>query len=124
MSKTAIVVLSDPNAGEEALGRLYNALAAAHDFKQRRQEVRIVFQGAGTRWAGVVGKPDHPAHDLYERVRDCIVGASRTCAVVFGAREAAEENGLPLLGNNEVPGTEGLASVAQWVADGYIVVTF
>ena len=35
-TKTAIVVLSDPNGGEEALGRVFNALAAAYDFKQKR----------------------------------------------------------------------------------------
>ncbi len=34
MNKTAIVVLSEPKAGsEEALGRVFNALAAAYDFK-------------------------------------------------------------------------------------------
>lgn len=32
--KTAIVVLSDPKSNtEEALGRVFNALAAAYDFK-------------------------------------------------------------------------------------------
>ena len=51
--KTAIVVLSDPNGGEEALGRLFNALAAAYDSKARKQEVQVLFQGAGTRWAGL-----------------------------------------------------------------------
>lgn len=35
MDKAAIVVLADPKSGsEEALGRLFNALAAAYDFKQ------------------------------------------------------------------------------------------
>lgn len=32
--KTAIIVLSDPKSGsEEALGRVFNALAAAHGFE-------------------------------------------------------------------------------------------
>ena len=30
--KAAIVVLSDPKGGDEALGRVFNALAAAYDF--------------------------------------------------------------------------------------------
>jgi hypothetical protein len=48
-TKTAIVVLSDPRGGEEGLGRLFNALAAAYDFKQQHQEVQLIFQGTGVR---------------------------------------------------------------------------
>ncbi len=123
--KTAIVVLSDPKSGsEESLGRLFNALAAAYDFKQRGEEVKLYFQGTGTRWAGEVVKPDHPAHDLYESVKDTVAGVSCACADVFGARETAEKNGFDLITDNSVPGTSGLPSVAQLVADGYSVVTF
>ena len=52
--KAAIIILSDPkNGGEDALGRMFNGLAAAYDFKQRGTDVSIYFQGAGTRWPGV-----------------------------------------------------------------------
>ena len=68
LMKTAIVVLSDPEGGEEALGRVFNALAAAYDLKQRRDDVKVVFQGAGTRWAAVLERADHPAHTLYQAV--------------------------------------------------------
>lgn len=37
--------LSDPKAGEDALGRMFNGLAAAYDFKQKGVEVGIYFQG-------------------------------------------------------------------------------
>jgi hypothetical protein len=41
MEKAAIVVLADPKSGsEESLGRLFNALAAAYDFK--RQDISRV----------------------------------------------------------------------------------
>jgi DsrE/DsrF/DsrH-like protein len=124
MSKTAIVVLADPRGGEEALGRLFNALAAAHDFKQRGVPVQIVFQGTGTRWAGVVTEPGHPAHALYASVEDSVVGVSSACADVFGARADAEKSGLAMLTNNAIAGTSGLTSLAQYVADGYTVLTF
>jgi hypothetical protein len=46
--RTAIVILSDPHSGgEEALGRVFNALAAAYDLKQKQQDVEILFQGTG-----------------------------------------------------------------------------
>ncbi|MBT4897583.1 MAG: hypothetical protein HOI59_04805, partial [Nitrospina sp.] len=44
--KTAIVVLSDPkNESEESLGRVFNALATAYDYKNAGKEVSILFQG-------------------------------------------------------------------------------
>jgi hypothetical protein len=122
--KTAIIVLSDPKAGEEALGRLFNALAAAYDFKQRGHDVELVFQGAGTRWAGVLGNTDHPAHALYEAVKDTVAGVSCGCADVFGARAAAEKSGFDLIGNNPVPGTSGLPSLATYAEGNYTVLTF
>jgi hypothetical protein len=58
MSKTAIVVFSDPKAGsEEALGRLFNAMFLTLELKEKGQEVSLIFQGAGTRWPGEITKP-------------------------------------------------------------------
>src|SRR5215471_5924902 len=117
-TKTAIVVLSDPRGGEEALGRVFNALAAAYDFKQQKQDVQLIFQGTGTRWTGLLTNADHPAHALYKAVEDTIAGVSAGCAVVFGARDDAERHGFSLMTTNPVPGTPGLASLANYAADG------
>ena len=122
--KTAVIVLSDPKNGEEALGRVFNALAAAYDFKSRNEEVQLVFQGAGTRWASVLTDPEHPAHALYQAVADKVAGVSRACAEVFGARPDAERNGFELVADNAVPGTAGLPSLARYAAEGYTIVTF
>lgn len=122
--KVAIFVLSDPNAGEEALGRLFNAFAAAYDLKQRTADVSIYFQGTGTRWAGIVGKPDHPVHALYKAVEDKVVGVSCGCADVFGAREAAVKNGFDLVSGNSVPGTSGLPSFGELLSSGYTILNF
>lgn len=123
-TKTAIVVLSDPQGGEEALGRLFNALAATYDFKQKQQDVQLLFQGAGTRWTGVLAKPDHPAHALYNAIEDKVAGVSAACSDFFGARGDAEVNGFSLITTNAVPGTAGLPSLATYAADGYTILTF
>jgi hypothetical protein len=122
--KTAIIVLSDPRGGEEALGRLFNALAAAYDFQQRKHEVQLLFQGTGTRWAGLLGMEDHPAHALYRAVEDTVAGVSHACSDTFGARESAERSGFDLITTNAVPGTAGLPSLAQYLEQGYSVLTF
>lgn len=122
MSKTTIVVLSDPKAGEEALGRLFNALAAAYDFKRQERDVQIVFQGTGTRWAGQLTNAEHPAHQLYKAVEDKIAGVSSGCADVFGARADVVANGFSLIKDNPVPGTSGLPSIAKYAADGPVLI--
>jgi len=124
--KAAIVVLSDPHSGskDEALGRVFNALAAAYDFKQRGGDVTVQFQGAGTRWLGELVQPNHPAHQLYKEVEDTVAGLSCGCADVFGGAEDATACGLDLITDNKVPGTNGLPSLASMVSEGRNVITF
>lgn len=125
MQKTAIVVFSDPKSGsEEALGRVFNALAAAYDFKQRGADVQVLFQGAGTRWASELLNPEHPAHGLFAAVKDKVAGVSCGCADVFGARDGAVECGMELLTDNAVPNTSGLPSLARLTEAGYDILTF
>jgi len=125
MEKVAIVVLSDPKSGgEEALGRVFNALAVAYDCKQRKVEVTVLFLGTGTRWAAELVNREHPAHTLFTAVKDTVAGVSCGCADVFGAREGAATCGLDLLSENGVPGTSGLPSLARLVGEGYTVLTF
>ncbi len=123
--KAAIIVLSDPKSGsEESLGRVFNALATTYDFKQRGDDVTLLFQGAGTRWVGELNKSDHPAHDLFEQVKDKVAGVSCGCADVFGGSEEAEKFGFDLIKDNPVPGTSGLPSLRKLSSEGYSVLTF
>ncbi len=119
--KTAIVILSDPKSGsDESLGRVFNALATAYDFKNAGKEVSILFQGAGTRWPEALQKDDHPAHELFEAVADKILGISCACADEFGANT----NGYDLIKDNSVPKTTGLPSLSNLQDQGFNVLTF
>lgn len=123
--KTAIIILSDPKSGgDEALGRLFNGLAAAYDFKQKGDDVTVLFQGAGTRWASYLTNEAHPAHQLYKAVADRIAGVSCGCADVFGAHDDAVKSGFDLIKGNAVPGTSGLPSLQKLVAGGHQVMIF
>ena len=122
---TASVVLSDPRSGaDDALGRVFNALATAYDFKASGEPVTLLFQGAGTRWIGELAKADHPAHALFEEVRNVVAGVSCGCADVFGATDDAAAGGWALIKDNPVPGTGGLPSLRNLLADGHTVLTF
>ena len=123
--KTAIVILSDPGAGsEEALGRLFNGLAVAHEFKQRGDDVQILFQGTGTRWLSHLTRSDHPAHALFETVKDAVVGASSGCANVFGAANDVRQAGFELIDDYALPGTSGMPSLRSLIGGGFSVLTF
>lgn len=125
MDKTLIIVLSDPRSGaEEALGRVFNALAMAYDLQTRGREVAIVFQGTGTRWIGELRKKDHPAHGLFLEVARTVEGVCGGCADIFGATAEAEEANLPLLREVRIPGTGGLTSLGRYLEHGYRLVSF
>jgi hypothetical protein len=123
--KTAIVVFADPSTGtEEALGRLFNSLFLTYELKQKGREVALLFQGAGTRWASEVVRPEHPAHALYALVEDQVAGVCGGCADVFGARDAATAAGARLVREAMIPGTTGVTDLSRYLDEGYALVTF
>ena len=123
--KTAVVIMSDPKSGsEEALGRVFNGLAVASECKEKGDEVALVFNGAGTRWPEELMKLSHPAHKLYEDVRDVISGASCACAEVFGATEGVQSCGVPIVKDNPLVNTPGLLSLRRYVSEGWRVLIF
>jgi hypothetical protein len=125
MQKTLIVALSDPKSGaEEALGRVFNAMTMAYDLKERKADVKMVFQGTGTRWVAELAKPDHVLHALYNAIDDVLIGACGGCADVFGAAENVDTLGVALLRDLKVPGTNGVTSLGKYVDAGYSVVSF
>lgn len=123
-TKIALLVLSDPKAGDEALGRVFNALAAAYEFRQTGAEVSIIFQGAGTRWPAVLSATTHPLHALFQQVLDLVAGVSCGCADVFGARDGAVQSGFDLITDSAIPGTSGLPSLATLTAKGFRILSF
>ena len=79
---------------------------------------------AGTRWIGELQKTDHPAHELFNEVKDKVAGVSCGCADVFGGRDEAEKSGYELITDNHVPNTSGLPSLHDLVSQGYTLLTF
>jgi predicted peroxiredoxin len=122
--KTAIIILSDPKAGDEALGRVFNALAVADECLKSGDEVEIVFNGAGTRWPEELTKVSHPANGLYNAVREAVKGASCGCAVVFGASKGVEACGIPTLKDKALAGTPGISNLRRYLAEGWQTLIF
>jgi hypothetical protein len=109
-----VIVMSDPKQGEEALGRLFNALALTAQAHAHGDDVQLVFQGAGTRWPAELSKLGHPAQPLYDSVRPCVAGASKACAAVFGA----PDGGVNMLDDLALPTGEKLHDIRKHLAAG------
>jgi hypothetical protein len=115
--KAAILVLADVESHGE-LGRVVNAMIAAKEFKEARDDVQLIFD-AGTQWPGVLSDEKHKAHNLYDSVADTIAGACGYCAGAFDAKESLHHAKVHLL--NEY---EGHPSIRTLVSEGYQVLTF
>ena len=118
MAKVAVLVLSDTDT-REGLGRVVNAMITTKEFKDAEDEVRLIFDGAGTKWVGELAKPDHRYHELFEAVRGHIAGACGYCAQAYGAEQDVHREQIALLDEYEHH-----PSLRRLVADGFQVLTF
>jgi hypothetical protein len=63
MAKIAIVVFSDTE-GIESLGKLSNAFVLANEAVENNDDLKIIFEGAGSKWIGELDKEDHKLNKL------------------------------------------------------------
>ena len=122
--KTAILIISNPDAGDEALARLFNGLVLASEAKAKGDETEVAFIGTGTRWPEKLTQLGHPANELYNGVRELVVGASRSCAQHWGASAGVEAAGVALIAESTVPGPPRGLSVRRYLAEGWQTLVF
>ncbi|MDP6459705.1 MAG: hypothetical protein QF829_02815 [Candidatus Hydrothermarchaeota archaeon] len=118
MVKVAIVVLADTETPGD-MGRVANALEAVKEFKEAKDEVQLIFDGAGTKWIPKLSKQDNWLKVLFDSVKDTIAGACGFCSIAFSAREGVQACGIPLLGEYD-----GHPSFKKLLSRGYQVITF
>lgn len=118
MNKVAIVVLADTET-HESLGRVVNALEFAKELTEHDDDVKIIFDGAGTKWIPELEDEEHKAHPLYQAVKPAIAGACRFCAKAFGAFKEIKGTDISLLDEYDQH-----PSLRNYIIDGYQVVTF
>jgi hypothetical protein len=118
MNKIGVVILTDTET-HESLGRVVNAMEFAKELSEHGDQVRIIFDGAGTRWIPELLDEEHDAHPLFEAVKEHIDGACRFCSKAFGVFKEVKNSEIDLLDDyDQHPSLRGL------IMDGYQVVTF
>lgn len=118
MKKVAIVVLSGTGT-HEGLARVVNALGTAKEFHQQGDDVKVIFDGAGTQAAAEIADPSHRSHRIFTAVQDVVHGACHFCSGAFGVRDKIEATSIPLLDEYE-----GHPSLRSFVDGEYVVLTF
>lgn len=118
MAKTALIVFAGTETHAE-LGRVFNAIETAREYKEDGEEVKVIFDGAGTEWIPELENPDHDAHEAYASIKDVIEGACKFCAKSFGVFEEIKATDVTLISE-----FEGHPSIKSLVDDGYQVITF
>lgn len=118
MLKVALVVLADSESHADQ-GRMVNALETADEFREAGDEVRLIFDGAGTKWIPVLANPEHRRHKMFMDLQESVTGACAFCARAFHVEDQVRAAGFQLLAEHgEHP------SIRSLVADGFQVITF
>lgn len=118
MNKVAVVVLSEVGT-HEALGRVVNALEFAKELQDHEDEVKIVFDGAGTTWIPELADETHDAHPLYKAIEGSIHGACKFCSKAFGVINDVRKTNVDLLDDYD-----DHPSLRNFITNGYQIVTF
>ena len=88
----AIVLLADNESHADA-GRMVNALETAREAVEAGADVEIIFDGAGTRWVGMLAEPQHKYHKLFRRLLP-YMQVCDYCARAFGVLDQVEAAGV------------------------------
>jgi hypothetical protein len=116
--KVAIFVFSDVGT-HEGLGRLVNALEAVKQFKDANDDVKLYFDGTGSKWIQELSKKDHIAYGLFESVKDKLEGVCLFCATAFGAKDAVKECKVQLIDEKDQH-----IDVRKLVSNGFQIMNF
>ncbi len=117
MEKIAILIFAD-SAHVEGLGRVANAFVLGDEAVENGDKLRIIFQGAGTKWIGELEKEDHKLHEPYMKLKKYIE-VCPFCARAFGVIQHAEKAGLRFADEYK-----DHPSVRNMLAEGYHVLVY
>lgn len=118
MAKAAVIILAGTD-GHENLGRLVNGLETATEFAETEgDDVKLVFDGAGTQWIPELEDEESDYHDLYQGVRD-VTAVCEFCSGAFGVEDAVANAEIRTLDEHH-----GHPSIRSLIENDYEILTF
>jgi len=113
MSKVLFYVLTDPSNSMVT----YHFLLNAQDLKRKGVDVKIVLEGDATKYVTKLGDTNHTLNAMYQNIKSSITAVCKGCAIATKTLEAAEEQGLPIIGN-----LDNHVALEPYVKDGYQII--
>ncbi len=118
MAKLAIVVFSDTTS-MEALGKISNAFVLANEAVENGDDLKFIFEGAGSKWIGELENEEHKLNSMYLGLKKQITGVCSFCAEAFGVKSQVEKAGVTLIDEYK-----NHPSLHNLVIEGYSVLIF
>ena len=99
--KAVVLVLADTETHEDR-GRIRNALETAKEFKDAGDDIKLIFDGAGTKWIPEISKQDNnyliPMRDQFSEARMTVVFIKQRNARILDPCSHTERRGAVLAG--------------------------
>ncbi|NHB70366.1 DsrE family protein [Perlabentimonas gracilis] len=118
MTKLAIVIFADTDTAE-SMGRVANAFVLANEAIESKADLKLIFEGAGTKWIPTLEDENHKLHGMYAALKPQITGACKFCSQAFGVKSAVEKAGVQLLGEYK-----DHPSLLSLIDEGFQIVSF
>jgi hypothetical protein len=115
MKKFAILVHASESEGAKAV----HSLLYAQELHEAGNEVKVIFDGAGTTWVKKFEDPESPYNPLYKAVKKSgvLAGACEYCAGALGVENEVRQSGIRTLNDSG-----GHPSLAQLIAGDYQII--
>lgn len=114
--KVIIILQEGTDRGPEALGRAVHALLYTQEIHEAGGEVKLILDGAGTKWVAQFENPDFKYHALYTAVKKLgvIADVCPYCAQAYGVEDSVKASALPQIG-----AYHGHPSLAELLKQGF-----
>lgn len=118
MKKIAVLIMADTET-LEAMGRVSNAFVLIKEIIENGDDYRLIFEGAGVKWIGVLEDENHRLHQQYKEIKPHITGVCSYCTEAFGMKNSIKKSGINLIAEYN-----GHPSIRNLVVQGFEIITF
>ncbi len=113
MKKILFYVLENP---DDTL-KIYHLFLNIKDLRNNGYDVKTILEGDATKIPLKMADSSHSLNSLYKDIKPSITAVCRGCAIATNSLEAAEKEGLPIIGD-----IENHVSIVKYLNDGYDLV--
>lgn len=98
-----------------------HVLLNALDMHEKGYDVKVIIEGSATKLIAELDEPGKPFSKQYKQTKELglVAAVCKACAAKMGSLEAAEAQGLPIVGD-----MSGHPSLMTYMDQGYQIITF